>query len=295
VLAVGSPGGLDNTITWGIVSAVGRQPHPDMPMVYIQTDAAINPGNSGGALLDVAGNLLGINTLILSQTGGNQALGFAVPAPVVRYVYEQLRSHGTVRRSVIGVNMQTITPALAQGIDLGQAHRVIISDVLPGTPAALAGLRAQDIVTQVDGTTVVSLPYFVATMYMHDPATPVSLTVLRGRETLHFDVTAASSDDVDGDDPDASIDLSYSAISEFGIFGKTVTPALVSRFHLRSTKTSTLWPPRPKMMTLIREWRPELCAAGIARKWILYTKAAGQTIDSRIVLYQNSEPLELVS
>jgi serine protease Do len=98
---------------------VGRQPHPDVPMVYIQTDAAINPGNSGGPLLDVAGNLLGINTLILSQTGGSQGLGFAVPAFVVRYVYEQLRSHGTVRRSVIGVNLQTVTPALAQRPELG--------------------------------------------------------------------------------------------------------------------------------------------------------------------------------
>src|SRR5882724_1413449 len=104
-------------------------------MVYIQTDAAINPGNSGGPLLDIAGNLVGINTLIFSKTGGSEGLGFAVPAPVVRYVYEQLRSHGTVRRSVIGVNMQPITPALAQGLNLSQANGVIISDVVPGAPA----------------------------------------------------------------------------------------------------------------------------------------------------------------
>ncbi len=235
VLAVGSPGGLDNTITLGIVSAVGRQPSPGVPMVYIQTDAAINPGNSGGPLLDVAGNLIGINALILSKTGGNEGLGFAVPAPVVRYVYEQLRSHGTVRRSVIGVNMQTITPALAQGLDLGQAHGVIIADVLPGAPAARTGLRSRDIVTQVDGTPVPSLPYFVATMYLHDPAKPVAMTVLRGRDTLHFSVTAISADDRDNDDFDGSPDLPDNVIGELGIFGKTVTPALASRFHLRST------------------------------------------------------------
>jgi S1-C subfamily serine protease len=106
----------------------------------------------------------------------------------VRYVYEQLRSHGTVRRSVIGVNLQTVTPALAQGLNLGQAHGVIIADVLPGAPAALAGLRSRDIVTQVDGTPVVSMPYFLATMYLHDPTKPVAMTVLRGPDTLHFSI-----------------------------------------------------------------------------------------------------------
>ncbi|HTU03547.1 MAG TPA: trypsin-like peptidase domain-containing protein, partial [Candidatus Sulfotelmatobacter sp.] len=91
VLAVGSPEGLDNTMTIGIVSAVGRQPHPDYPMLYIQTDAAINPGNSGGPLLNVEGELVGINTFMVTESGSNQGLGFAVPAAVVRYVYEQLR------------------------------------------------------------------------------------------------------------------------------------------------------------------------------------------------------------
>jgi serine protease Do len=102
VLAVGSPEGLDNTMTIGIISAVGRQPTPDFPMLYIQTDAAINPGNSGGPLLDAEGELVGINTFILSETGRNQGLGFAVPAAVVRYVYEQLRTRGVVRQSLVG-------------------------------------------------------------------------------------------------------------------------------------------------------------------------------------------------
>jgi serine protease Do len=102
VVAAGSPVALDNSISLGIVSAVARQPDPDMPMVYIQTDAAINPGNSGGPLLDVDGHLIGINTFIISNTDGNEGLGFAVPAGVVRYVYEQLRTNGFVRRSHIG-------------------------------------------------------------------------------------------------------------------------------------------------------------------------------------------------
>jgi S1-C subfamily serine protease len=90
-------------MTTGIVSAVGRQPHPDFPMLYIQTDAAINPGNSGGPLLSVDGELIGVNTFMLSESGHNQGLGFAVPAAVVRYVYEQLRTYGAVRQSLVGV------------------------------------------------------------------------------------------------------------------------------------------------------------------------------------------------
>ena len=151
VLAVGSPEGLDNTMTTGIVSAVGRQPHPDFPMLYIQTDAAINPGNSGGPLLGVDGELIGINTFMLSESGHNQGLGFAVPAAVVRYVYEQLRTHGAVRQSLVGVRVQTVTPALAQGLGLSRGYGVMISDVLPGSPADAAGLRPRDIITAVDG------------------------------------------------------------------------------------------------------------------------------------------------
>ena len=147
VLAVGSPEGLDNTMTIGIISAVGRQPTPDFPMLYIQTDAAINPGNSGGPLLDVEGELIGINTFMLSDTGRNQGLGFAVPAAVVRYVYEQLRTRGVVRQSLVGVLVQTVTPSLAQGLDLSRGYGVMISDVLPGSPAQAAGLQPRDIIS----------------------------------------------------------------------------------------------------------------------------------------------------
>jgi serine protease Do len=232
VLAVGSPEGLDNTMTIGIVSAVGRQPTPDFPMLYIQTDAAINPGNSGGPLLDAEGQLIGINTFMLSETGRNQGLGFAVPAAVVRYVYEQLRTRGVVRQSLVGVLVQTITPGLAQGLDLSRGYGVMISDVLPGSPAQAAGLRPRDILTAVDGASISALPYYNAMMYLHDPAVQVDVTVLRGQETLHFQVSAVAVDERYY--RETSIDPHESLISELGIFGKTVNPTLVLGIGLRS-------------------------------------------------------------
>jgi len=232
VLAVGSPEGLDNTMTIGIVSAVGRQPHPDYPMLYIQTDAAINPGNSGGPLLGVEGELIGINTFLLGENGRNQGLGFAVPAAVVRYVYEQLRSHGFVRQSLVGVLMQTVTPALAQGLDLSRGYGIMICDVLPGSPAEDAGLRPRDIVTAVDGAGVSALAYYTAMMYLHDPTIPVDVTVLRGQQTIQFHVPPVAADDQAY--KDLSIDPRESLISELGIFGRTVNSTLALLNGLRS-------------------------------------------------------------
>jgi len=234
VLAVGSPEGLDNTMTIGIISAVGRQPIPDFPMLYIQTDAAINPGNSGGPLLDAEGELIGINTFMLSETGRNQGLGFAVPAAVVRYVYEQLRTRGAVRQSLVGVLVQTVTPGLAEGLDLSQGYGIMISDVLPGSPAEAAGLQPRDVISAVDGASISTLPYYTALKYLHDPAVPLAVTVLRGQQTLQFRVPAVAADDRDF--RDSSIDPNDSLISELGIFGKTLNPTLALGIGLRSNR-----------------------------------------------------------
>jgi serine protease Do len=124
--------GLQDSITMGVISSVARQPDPNKAMVYVQTDAAINPGNSGGPLVDMEGNVVGINTFILSGSGGNEGIGFAVPARVVRFVYESLRKYGHVHRSEIEVGAQTVTPALAAGLRLQRSWGVLISDVKPG-------------------------------------------------------------------------------------------------------------------------------------------------------------------
>ena len=139
MLAFGSPLGLDSSVTLGVVSAVARQLEPDDPMIYIQTDASINPGNSGGPLVDTDGRVVGINTLILSQSGGNEGLGFAAPSNIVRNIFEQVRKYGRVRRGEIGVRAQTITPSLAEGLQLPRNWGVVLGDVNPDGPAAKAG------------------------------------------------------------------------------------------------------------------------------------------------------------
>lgn len=191
VFALGSPEGLQNSVTMGVVSAVGRQPDPDSPMVYIQTDAPINPGNSGGPLVDMDGSVLGINTMILSQGGGSEGLGFAIPARIVRFVYESLRKYGHVHRVEIQAATQDITPALAEGLGLAQRFGVIVCDVTPGGPAAAAGLEIGDIVVSADGRPIATLPALIGALYLHPVDEVLTMVVRRGSEqkTLLIPVT----------------------------------------------------------------------------------------------------------
>jgi len=189
VVAIGAPEGLDHTVTKGIISAVGRQPEVDRPMVYVQTDAPINPGNSGGPLIDRDGSLVGINTFIVTSGGGSEGLGFAIPEPIVRFVYNELKEHGIVPNVTIGAHAQSITPALAAGLKLPQDWGVIISDVDTGGPAAAAGLHPRDVVTTMDGQRVDSLPKYTAFLYVHKRNTPIRMEVLRDGKPVTLAVT----------------------------------------------------------------------------------------------------------
>jgi serine protease Do len=184
VLAIGSPDGLQGSVTMGIVSSVWRQPNPDVPMVYIQTDAPINPGNSGGPLIDLDGYVIGLNTFIMSKGGGSEGLGFAVPARIVRFIYDNLRKYGYVQRAELGVSAQEVTPTLAAGLDLPRDWGVLIADLAPLGPAAAAGLRSQDIIDTIDGRQVLGVPGFAAALYLHPPDEDLKLEVLRGRERI---------------------------------------------------------------------------------------------------------------
>ena len=134
VLAFGNPLGLESSVSMGVVSSVGRQLRADDTMIYIQTDAPINPGNSGGPLLDPDGRVVGINTLIFTQSGGSEGIGFAIPSNIVKTVAEQLKEKGHVHHGEIGANAQTITPELAAGLNLPRDYGVILSDVFPQGP-----------------------------------------------------------------------------------------------------------------------------------------------------------------
>ena len=194
VFAVGSPEGLRNTITMGVVSSIARQPDPDKAMVYIQTDAPINPGNSGGPLVDVEGNVLGINTFIYSEGGGSEGLGFAIPARVVQFVYNSLRKYGHVHRSEIEAGAQTITPDMAAALGLKQDYGVVISDVTPGGPAEAAGLKIGDVVHEVDDRPVETLPAFMGSLYLHPSDKVLKLDVVRDgqKKTLQIPVLEES-------------------------------------------------------------------------------------------------------
>jgi serine protease Do len=191
VFAFGSPEGLRNTVTMGVVSAVARQPDPDSPLVYVQTDTPINPGNSGGALVNASGDLVGINTFILSSSGGNQGLGFAIPEGVVASAYPQLVKFGHIHQPAIGALVQTITPELAAALRLKRDYGVIISDISPGGPADTAGIKIQDVVLNVDGVAISSLPQFAQSLYLHKTGDHAALEILRGADRLKIKVGLA--------------------------------------------------------------------------------------------------------
>ena len=188
VLAFGSPLGLDNTVTLGVVSALGRQLRPDDPMIYLQTDAPINPGNSGGPLVDVEGRLVGLNTMILSQGGGSEGLGFAAPSNIVKAVVSQLRGEGRVRRGWVGARVQSVTPSLAEGLSLPSAASVIVADVVAGTPAARADLRIGDVVLSVDGRAVENARQLDVRLYRKALGDSVRIELLRDGQRLTADL-----------------------------------------------------------------------------------------------------------
>jgi serine protease Do len=188
VLALGSPLGLRNSLTHGVISATRRQLDSESPMVYIQTDAPINPGNSGGPLLDIEGRIAGINTMILSESGGSEGIGFAIPANIVKDVYERLRKDGRVRRGVIGVIPETITPTLSAGLGLDRETGVILSDVAPGGPADSAGLRGGDGSLSTAGKPMREARDLALTVFQHGPGDELHMEVQRGTEKLKLAV-----------------------------------------------------------------------------------------------------------
>lgn len=230
VLAFGNPEGLENTVTMGIVSAVARQPDPNSASVYIQTDAPINPGNSGGPLVNTQGQLVGINTFILTESGGSQGLGFAIPSSVVQFVYQELRRFGHVHHSIIGVILQDITADLASGLNLKVQEDVIVADVLPGGPAEKAGVKIQDVILSIDGRRIGRVPIAEMMISTKPAGSKVTAEILRGAEkvTLEIPVTEQKSD---VDELADLVNPDKSLITKLGVFGVEIDSTLADQLE----------------------------------------------------------------
>jgi serine protease Do len=190
VLAIGNPFGIGETVTTGIVSAKGRRPNLGLAYEdFIQTDAAINPGNSGGALVDIDGRLIGLNTAILSRSGGFQGVGLAVPSDLVRGVVDNLVQNGRVVRGFIGVRIQDITPDLAESFGLKDHVGALVAEVTPGSPAAKAGLKDGDVITEVEGKAIADSGQLRMAVSQTAPGTKLALSVLRDGKTENLTVT----------------------------------------------------------------------------------------------------------
>jgi Do/DeqQ family serine protease len=191
VLAVGNPLGIGETVTSGIISAKGRQTPTgdDGYQDFLQTDAAINHGNSGGALVNVVGELIGINSQILSPSDGNIGLGFAIPSNMAKHVMDELVTNGSVRRAKLGVTIQGISPDMAQAMNLSNTRGALVATVDAGSPAEKAGLKQGDVITQYNGKDVADNNQLRNAVGNTLPGTKVPVTALRDGRAEHFDVT----------------------------------------------------------------------------------------------------------
>jgi serine protease DegQ len=187
VLAIGNPYGVGQTVTSGIISALGRN-HLGINTFenFIQTDAAINPGNSGGALVDINGNLIGINSNIISPTGGSQGIGFAIPSSLAKQVMEQLIATGTVTRGWVGIGVQDLTEELAETLKLPKVTGTLITEVVNASPAAQAGIKPGDVLVGVEGKPVTDYSSTLNLISALKPGTTATLKVMR--EKKEFDV-----------------------------------------------------------------------------------------------------------
>ncbi|MFL6280546.1 MAG: trypsin-like peptidase domain-containing protein, partial [Vicinamibacterales bacterium] len=227
VFAFGSPIGLRNTMTHGMVSAVARQVDPDSPLIYVQTDAPINPGNSGGPLVNIRGEVVGVNTFIVSQSGGSDGLGFAIPSATARTVLRQLKQYGLVRRQEIGMSIQTISQAMAAGLGLPRDYGVIVSDVWPGGPAETGGLKVGDILISIDGQPADNLPSVNYQFRLRDSTEHVKLVVLRAGVQQGLSIVAVE-ERSQFDAVSATVDPEKSLVAELGILGVGIDPQIAA-------------------------------------------------------------------
>jgi serine protease Do len=230
VMAIGNPFGLDHTVTAGIVSAKGRFIGAGNYDDYIQTDAAINPGNSGGPLLNVRGEVVGINSAIFSRTGGNIGIGFAIPVNLAKELLPQLKEKGRVVRGWLGVLIQKVTPEIAQSLGLEGTQGALVADVVAGGPAEKAGIKVGDVITEFDGHTVREsneLPMMVARTPIGNQ---VNVKILRDKGPIELPVTIAELSD------EETQVASGKSEDKLGLTVQTLTPEIASNLGVDEDK-----------------------------------------------------------
>ena len=261
VFAVGNPFGLEGTITQGIVSAKGRQ---DLGIAtyedFIQTDAAINPGNSGGPLLNVRGQVVGVNTAIYSRSGGYMGIGLAIPSKMVQSVIDQIVDQGTVKRAYIGVLLQPVDKELSDALGLDKPEGILISDVVKGSPAAKAGIQQGDIILQYDGKSAKNVNKFRNDVAMMNPGSTVNLKILRSGKIQMISVELGSQ--ADGEVITAEV------TQKLGIELENLTPEMSSKLGYSSDVAgvviSKVKPGSPAAMAGLR---PTFLITGVAIDW----------------------------
>ncbi len=218
-LAIGHPFGLGQTVTSGIISGLGRsglgiEGYED----FIQTDASINPGNSGGALVDLQGELIGINTAIFSKSGGNIGIGFAIPVNMARSVMDQLIKHGSIQRGVLGVQIQDLTPELASAFGVKKTHGAIVAQVIPGSAASKAGVKTGDIIVAVNNRSVANSTHLRNYIGLKRPGDAANLKILRGSKSIELKAIIGGNK--------AGSRLSSEPEKHLGFAGKKLHPSL---------------------------------------------------------------------
>ena len=232
VMAIGNPFGLEHTVTAGIVSAKGRVIGAGPYDNFIQTDASINPGNSGGPLINAAGEVVGVNSAIFSQTGGNVGIGFAIPIDLAKKIAEQLRKNGRVVRGWLGIRAQDVSPQLASSLGIGRGGEMaVVTEVTEGSPAAEAGIKTSDIVVEFNGKPVPRSHEFPTVIADTPPGQKVTLKIIREKK----EQTVAIKIGELPDESDASQQIEAKD-AEIGVRVQRITPEAARRLGMNSTK-----------------------------------------------------------
>jgi serine protease Do len=246
VMAIGNPFSLTSTVTQGIVSAKGRKvDNSNLYQNYIQTDAAINPGNSGGALVDLSGALIGINTMIVTRSGGFMGIGMAIPITMARKVMEDIIYEGKVTRGWLGVQIQDLNPAMRGSLGLGERKGVLIGDVFKGQPADKGGIKRGDVILSIDGKKVGDANELRNTVASLSPGVKIPVVVFRGGKETTLSVKLVERDEKSIDKLSASAKGGESEeqggdIKQWGIQVGAITDALRKQYSIDNEVTGVV-------------------------------------------------------